>query len=250
MEMNMVRAADKNSKELKEISGLNLRYEKKFICVNDNLEDLIEELYLNSFCFKEIYQKRRINNLYFDDYDLNFYKQNVSGVGLREKYRIRWYGDDFSKIEYPTIEIKRKYGEVGDKISHKINELQYDLDLGDVFELQQLIINHLNDHQFLKNAFYQLSPALLNSYDRRYFLSACEKFRVTLDYGQRFYNPNIPRYVESKKAIDDRIIILELKYNTQHDFEARQIPQQFSYRVSRNSKYVQGIDLVNGQALF
>lgn len=242
----MVRAA---SSETKQLSGLNFRYERKYIFQTDYLNDLIDQLFLNSFSFTEIYNQRKVNNVYFDDYNFNYYKQNVAGIGTREKYRLRWYGEDFSKISSPTIEIKRKYGEVGDKISHKMKNLTYDLLLGDAFNLKQVLIDRLDDHSFLLNRLHLLHPALFNSYERRYFLSACEKFRVTLDFNQVFYNPSLPIYGETEKHINNQIVVLELKYALEDDMEARKISQQFNSRVSRNSKYVQGIDLINGQEL-
>jgi len=250
MAMNMVKAADNILKTKETVRGSNFRYERKFIFVSGYLEDLIEILYLNSFGFLEIYERRQVNNVYFDDNQLNFYKQNVSGVGKREKYRLRWYGDKFSEIANPTIEIKKKFGEVGDKISFKLNSFNYNLDSGNARELQQLAIEALHGDDSLANNLIRLNPTLYNSYERRYFLSACEKYRVTLDYNQQFYNPVFDHYRESIKHIDERIVVLELKYDMEHDFEARKIPQQFSSRVSRNSKYVQGIDLINERTLF
>ena len=246
----MEKVVDKLQGKNARLSGLNLRYERKFIFVGDNVEDIKNILYLNSYCFKEIYESRKINNVYFDDHDFNFYKQNVSGVGTREKYRLRWYGNDFFKIDGATLEIKRKFGEVGDKISSRLPQLKYDLNSGDAYALQQLLCTELGTKSFFLNAVSQLKPTLFNSYERRYFLSACQKFRVTLDYHQYFYSPLYSNILKSKKSIDKRIIILELKYSTKDDMEARNIPQQFRSRVSRNSKYVQGIDLIHGLPLF
>ncbi|MCW5515378.1 polyphosphate polymerase domain-containing protein [Muriicola sp. Z0-33] len=248
--MNTAKAADKISGMVDTVKGNNLRYERKFIFVSDYLEDLISLLYLNSYCFSEIYERRQVNNVYFDDNNLNFYKQNVSGVGEREKYRLRWYGDDFSSITNPTVEIKKKFGEVGDKLSFKIKDFNYQLDAGDAWDLKEQVLARLGDEQQLINNLSLLNPTLFNAYERRYFLSACGKFRVTLDYHQRFYNPGINQYQESIKKIDKRIVVLELKYDMADDFEARRISQQFSSRVSRNSKYVQGVDLINGRTLF
>ena len=250
MVMNTVKAADNIVTIKNPVRGTNLRYERKFIFTCDYLEDLIELLFLNSFCFQEIYERRQVNNVYLDDNNLNFYKQNVAGVGEREKYRLRWYGDLFAEISNPTLEIKKKFGEVGDKLSFKIKSLNYNLDSGNAQDLQKRAIEELHGEDRLIQTLMLLNPALFNSYERRYFLSACEKFRVTLDYNQQFYNPGIKRYQESLKTIDKRIVVLELKYDMANDFEARKISQQFSSRVSRNSKYVQGIDLINGQTLF
>jgi len=240
----MEKAVSKTKEDSLSGPGKNLRYERKFIFSGLYLEDLVQQLYLNSFGFKEVFDKRRINNVYFDDQSLNFYKQNVAGVGKREKFRLRWYGDDFSQVENPAIEIKKKFGEVGDKITHKLKDLAFDLNAVDAFKITGLITDKLDNHPFLKNKFYQLRPTLFNSYERRYFLSFCNKFRVTLDFHQRFYDPNYVNHKSSEQKIEDNVVVLELKYNLLDDYEARSISQEFGPRVSRNSKYVQGIDLV------
>ena len=60
MVKNMVKAVDnKNNKPL----GLNLRYERKFIYQNTILEDLIQDVLSNSYCFKEVYHRRAVNNI-------------------------------------------------------------------------------------------------------------------------------------------------------------------------------------------
>ncbi len=240
----MEKAVNKTKEASVPFPSKNLRYERKFIFFSTYLEDLVQQLYLNSFGFKEIFEKRRVNNMYFDDHNLNFYKQNVSGVGTREKYRLRWYGEDCTKAENPTIEIKKKSGEVGDKITHKVQDLTFDLNAFDSFQINRIIADKLHDHPFLKNKFHQLQPTLINSYERRYFLSSCNKYRVTLDFHQRFYNPDYANPMSSELSIADDMVVLELKYDLQDDSEARSISQEFGPRVSRNSKYVQGIDLI------
>lgn len=228
------------------VSSNNLRYERKFIFTSPYLEDLVQQLLCNSFGFKEIFERRMVNNVYFDDQNFNFYKQNVSGVGKREKYRLRWYGDNFSIIKNPSIEIKKKFGDVGDKIIHKLGNFELDINAVGTNNLIDLITEKIDEDPVFKNNLCQLKPTLLNSYERRYFLSDCTKFRVTLDYYQRFYDPNYMDYIYSERRIEDDIVVLELKYSLIDDSEARLISQEFSSRVSRNSKYVQGIDLIFG----
>ena len=248
--MNMAKAADKELLTKAGVKGANYRYERKFIFTFDYLEDLVQLLYLNSFCFSEIYERRQVNNVYFDDSNFNFYKQNVSGVGHREKYRLRWYGDIFTQIQNPTLEIKQKFGEVGDKLSYKTKDFNYNLKTGNARDFQLLAMDRLKDEQLLVNNLTLLHPTLFNCYERRYFLSACGKFRITLDYNQRFYHPELDNFSASARSIAKRVVVLELKYAMEDDFLARSISQQFSARVSRNSKYVQGIDLISGRTLF
>ncbi|TSE06030.1 polyphosphate polymerase domain-containing protein [Aquimarina algiphila] len=222
----------------------NLRYERKFIFQNIDLNDLIQTIvYTNNFCFEEIYSKRAVNNIYFDDNNYTFYKQNVSGDGIREKYRLRWYNSTPSIIKSPIIEIKKKIGEVGDKFSLKMPSFESNIESLSIDQINSQIIEALKEtkNEELIFKLHSLFPTLSNSYERRYFLSSCEKFRITLDFNMIFFNPN--NY--NDYHLIDNEIILELKYNKEYDNESRAITQQINSRLSKNSKYVRGIEIIH-----
>lgn len=224
----------------------NLRYERKFIYEHITPDDLIEtEVLVNSFCFREIFHRRSVNNIYFDDPDMSFYRQNVAGDEKRDKYRLRWYGDAFAEIKDPIVEIKKKQGAVGDKLSFKLKGLQHQLDTHPLGQTEQVILEAIEQSNNPELALNMrlLSPSLFNSYERRYFLSDCEKFRITIDYNMTFYNPQFETYEDSKTQLPD--VVLELKYKVEDDREARRLTQELTARLSKNSKYVRGVDLVN-----
>ncbi|WP_422082729.1 polyphosphate polymerase domain-containing protein [Ulvibacterium sp.] len=225
--------------------GKNLRFERKFIYKNVDLENVIQTVFINSFCFKEVFVRRKVNNIYFDDHNYSCYKQNVSGVGKREKFRLRWYGDDFNKIKDPVFEIKVKYGEVGDKISYKMEGFQASLNELSREEIYRVISENIKKPKSTLRARYgQLQPTLYNSYERKYYLSFCGKFRITLDYNQEFFDPDSANFRISRQNIDEREIVLELKYNIEYDDEARQITQELNSRLTKNSKYVNGVERI------
>lgn len=58
-----------------------------------------------------------------------------------------------------------------------------------------------------------------------------------------FYNPAFSNFAVSKVALSD--VVLELKYAVEDDKEARHLSQQLSSRLSKNSKYVRGVDLIH-----
>ncbi len=223
----------------------NLRFERKFILENHCLEEAVRLVHANSFCFKEIYNKRKINNIYFDDYKYTFYHQNVSGIGDRKKIRLRWYHDNFDTIINPTLETKIKYGEVGDKISFKMKSFSTSIkELRKGGVVLGLMKSNLSDNTLMMERLFSLKPALFNSYERKYYLSFCKRFRITLDFNQEFYNPDYAKYELSKEFINPREIVLELKYDLENDQIARRLVQEFNSRVSKNSKYVNGIDRI------
>lgn len=222
----------------------SLRFERKFIFEGMLLEDIINNVVLcNPYCFKEIFHRRSVNNIYFDDQNMSFYRQNVAGDANREKYRLRWYGDDFTQVTNPTFEIKMKYGETGDKYSYKLKGTSFNLTETQADGAQKLVEETLIAEENIKlyNNLRQLEPALYNTYERRYFLSHCERFRITLDYNMSFYNIKSSDFLQSKISADD--IVLELKYERAHDDESRNLTQLLPVRLSKNSKYVRGVDL-------
>ena len=224
----------------------NLRYERKFVYTHLSAEDLIDtEVLCNGFCFREIFHRRTVNNLYLDDQNMSFYRQNVAGDEEREKFRIRWYGDDFQDVTNPTVEIKKKFGAVGDKVSFKYSSFtaQLNTTAADLFKTKIEKIANANDDLKLASSLACLQPSLYNSYERRYFLSACELYRITVDYNMTFYNPAFSNFAVSKVALPD--VVLELKYAVADDKEARHLSQQLSARLSKNSKYVRGVDLIH-----
>ena len=220
----------------------NYRFERKFVYQAQELDDLINSKVLNNaFFFREVFERRTINNIYFDDANRSFYKMNVSGVGYRSKYRLRWYGDSFKEIVKPVLEIKKKFGEAGEKLLHPLPQLSLDISSKPADEVYHLIKAEIKDEKLL-SVMDRLFPVLYNSYERRYFLSADEKFRITLDYNMKFYNPNVDQYMITEAGIEH--LVLELKYPIEHDFEGRKLSQFFDERLSKNSKYVLGCDLL------
>lgn len=224
----------------------NHRYERKFIYTHLSAEDLIDtEVLSNGFCFREIFHRRTVNNLYLDDQNMSFYRQNVAGDEEREKFRIRWYGDDFQNVTKPTVEIKKKFGAVGDKVSFKYKSFTTQLNSSAADDFKSSIEKTAENNEDLKlsSSLACLQPALYNSYERRYFLSACELYRITIDYNMVFYNPAFSDFSVSKASLTD--VVLELKYAVKDDKAARALSQQLSARLSKNSKYVRGVDLIH-----
>jgi len=245
MVRNMEKAADSLTQNTEAVA--NLRFERKYVYQNTHFEDLIQRVYLNSFGFKEVFHKRKINNIYFDDSNYNFYKQNVEGVANRKKLRLRWYGYDTAQIIDPTIEVKKKMGEVGDKDSYRLKGTSLNLNVKTANDIQAYLIENTHQYIAINQSLKALHPTLLNTYERRYFLSLCGRYRITVDFNQAFYNPNYRSFEHSELQLN--AVVLELKYAVEDDTDARQVSQQINTRLSKNSKYVTGIDMLYHTAL-
>ena len=222
----------------------NFRYERKFTVPTSFTFKTVEQyIKRNSSLFREVFHIRQVNNIYFDTAGYNDYFDNVLGVSDRKKIRIRWYGDTFGEIKKPVLEVKIKKGIVGDKWSFKLEPFKLD----DAFTNDKIqeIFKASNLPLPILESVKMVTPTLLNSYHRRYYLSADNKYRVTLDFDLLYHKIDIRFNTFSFKspAVDENKII-ELKYGLEDDTHAHRISTQFPFRLNKNSKYVNGVNTI------
>ena len=219
-----------------------LRYERKFLITDYSHLDVEQMLKLHPACFSEIFYERTINNIYFDTLGLGYYYDNVEGSTERLKVRIRWYGDLFGPIAEPILEYKIKKGLLGRKESHALESFVLDKK----FDKQQ-IENALKNEQIplvVKNELLSLKPVLLNSYTRKYFLSADKNFRITIDHHLTYYRIGYGGNTFANSSVDHNATVLELKYDSSMEAEAKAVGNLFPFAMTKNSKYLQGLERV------
>ena len=226
--------------ERKVINKECYRYERKFIVPVTIKHNIIYLISNNPGHFSEIYKERQINNIYLDTLNFNYLKDNINGNTIRKKVRIRWYGNLYGNVQ-PILEIKIKSGLVGTKKSFKLPTININQDINiqdfrNILRLAELPQNILSE-------VILLDFTLLNSYSRKYFLSSCNQIRLTYDSNLYYYNlrnyNNINLY-----SIKDESNIIELKYNQKEDNIVSEITNSFPFRLSRNSKYINGFKLI------
>ena len=217
----------------------DFRYERKFLVRNLDRWQADPIILQNSAGFQRLHMPRTVNNVYFDDPGFSFFKDNVEGDSRRHKVRIRWYGDDLDQISDPVLEIKSKINQVGSKIRFPVEN----------FSLSKLSEPDQIDKWLEKCASYSpllpyvgtLRPAIINSYRRSYFLSFDKKFRLTMDDNLEFFHPTDKINPNYGDLWEDRSLVIELKYDKNADFQAREISNEFPFRLSKMSKYVAGV---------
>jgi hypothetical protein len=219
------------------------RYERKFL-VEDLHPAQVEALVrLHPRLFYAPYPPRYVNNLYLDTADLEHYFDNVHGAAQRRKVRVRWYGALLGPIEQPVLEIKVKDGYVGTKRSYGLPAFRLAPGLSDA-ALQRLFAA-ADVPGAVRCELRCLHLALLNRYYRRYYASRDGRFRLTLDTELTYYRANGAlgnRFVHRQASA--RQVIVELKYGLEHEPEAGRVAGYFPFRLTRSSKYVQGIERV------
>lgn len=199
------------------------RYERKFL-LNPYQGMAVKHLVkMNPAGFTQAYIPRTINNIYYDTSDLSHFRENIAGVSPRKKVRVRWYGA-FGSIIKPTLEIKSKDGEVVTKYSKILN-------ISNLERIPELLVKTGNKYL----------PVLKNSYFRQYYISADRKIRLTIDTKVTFDDVSTKLSTSPQRPLPPTII--ELKYALPDEKRAVEVASYFPYRLTKSSKYEQGVSL-------
>ena len=218
----------------------NYRYERKFNVLGLSPEYIEKIIKNHPAMFSEIFYKRYINNIYFDDYDFTGFYKNINGNYERIKYRIRWYGNFYGKIENPLLEIKIRRGYIGEKISYNLKPFEI-FENVNINNIMTIILNSDLPEQVILYIKSQL-PVVANRYARKYFKSADNKFRITLDTNISYYQLNGINLSFKHKLKDYDPVVLELKYDVEDEEYVSEITSLLPFRITRNSKYANAVE--------
>lgn len=158
--------------------------------------------------------KYLIRSIYFDNADDKALREKKDGVQKREKFRIRYYNDDFS---YITLEKKMKHNSLCLKLDAVITEKECrKLLVGDT----GWMITHESDivrELYCKMNSQQLRPRVLVSYIREPYVYEAGNVRVTFDSHIRtslFHREFLEEKTYDISALDNLgELILEVKYD-------------------------------------
>lgn len=204
------------------------RYELKFAIDHLSAAAITANILCHPASFTKAFPDRQVNNIYLDTLDFDCFHQNVEGHPRRSKMRLRWYGHHAMPTQSSTLEIKHKQAELGWKEN-------FPMDAGGITTKAGL----MEAIQATRSSMSLLVPTLHNTYQRSYYLSADQKFRITIDTDQRF---RLPLQQHVPLQIENYPVILELKYAAEDAEFAREITDYFKFRQTKNSKYVTGIE--------
>ena len=196
-------------------------------------------LRLNPSAFRHHYDDRYVNSLYCDTADLTRYDENLSGISQRRKVRIRWY-HELTEPSKARLEFKIRVAGKGYKEIFPINLAPSTFDQPWSDQLREAR-RELPVEAIAMWGVEQM-PVLICRYRRSYYLSACGRFRATIDrdievFDQRYNSrPNVTR----SRSLG-AYILLELKASDAYEDELARIASSCPLRPSRHSKYVNGI---------
>jgi hypothetical protein len=222
----------------------NARLEIKFVSQAVEYHKLLSWLQSHPAGFSAPFPPRPVNNVYFDTHCYSAFTENLMGVSARTKVRYRWYG---ASIEPDTgvLEIKRKRNYFGWKLHYKVPDKPGTQGLS-WREIRQNLREHLSQEGrvwFDANPF----PIIINRYHRLYFLSADGRIRATVDTKQAVWDQRFKPYPNySHRANLPNSMVIEFKFNREHRDYASGVLQGMPLRVSRHSKYINGVRAIQG----
>jgi hypothetical protein len=220
-----------------------LRYELKLVCDAHWLPQARAWIRLHSAGFAVAYPPRRVNSLYLDTLHLSSLNDNLTGVHVRQKLRLRWYGDEMAEIQ-PVLELKQKRDLLGRK---KQAALPCKLNLTWPWKetIETVRANVGPEWQALLQTVNQ--PALLNHYQREYYVTPDGAMRITLDFAQAAYDQRLalrPNLCIRLPVADT--VVIEIKAAQEHVERVQEAVAQFPVPRSRNSKYINGLQAALG----
>ena len=216
------------------------RYERKFLIDGTDRYTVERIIRSNTQNLKTLFPPRRINNIYFDDIEMHAFHDNLEGITNRRKFRIRWYGNDiYGLIHKPVLEIKIRNNSVGMKEKYSLPPISLNNKTSHL-DIREILLKS-NIPSIRKEELMRLSPKLVNGYSRKYLISSDKKYRLTLDNDLFYIKSNQRKIFSNYKITNTKSTVMEIKYNRDDDDKISKLTSQFDFRLTKNSKYVNGV---------
>ena len=211
------------------------RLEKKFVFLPGDSRK-IELLKIEGY-FRKIYNKRKVNSIYYDTLDLNCLWDNINGFSNRDKYRVRWY-DDINNSEV-FFEKKKKINQATQKTKISLGKFKNQEDLNFFLKSNDFV------NSIFKITSLNLVQVLTVSYNRDYYLDDKNKLRITFDKNIKTHQNYEGSFFRNLANISNNI--LEFKYLLKDSDYVRQkiYNLNFNLRNQKFSKYVQSFMILN-----
>ena len=218
----------------------NGRYERKFLADSRDAAAVAGVVHRHPAVFREVFPERVVNNVYLDTASRRDYHDHVSGVSVRKKYRVRWYGE-MAPHGAAALEVKSRHGSLTGKDTYALD--RFELDGYSWSRAVAAAFDRSTLPGALRLGLHLTEPALVNRYRRRYFLSADSRVRLTIDASLEWFA--IGRHSLTRVGHGQSpSVIVELKYGPDDADTAAGVTSLLPWRLSRFSKYVRGIDAI------
>ena len=154
-----------------------------------------------------------IRSLYFDNFNDKALMEKINGYSKREKFRIRFYNDNFSFIR---LEKKSKINGLCTKFSAPLTKKECEKILNNDIEWMLNSDKSLIQELYFKMKSQMLKPKTVVDYTREAYIYKPGNVRITIDsnvksgiYSKDMFNTNLP----TMKIPNNDTIILEVKFD-------------------------------------
>jgi hypothetical protein len=146
------------------------------------------------------------------------------------------------EVKRPVLEFKIKRGMVGAKDAFELKPFAVETGMGAEAVFQSIAGSDLPAEAL--RALHGYEPVLLNRYQRKYFISADRLYRITVDWNLDYYRFDRHANTFRCRRHDRESTVVELKYSGEIDRIDDRVAGYFPFRVTRMSKFVTGMHLV------
>jgi len=218
------------------------RQEIKFVANRSDYDLILQWIMTHALGFRVAYPERTVNNVYFDTYELMAYAENLAGVSQRTKVRYRWYGES----RYPDrgrLEIKQKRNQYGWKLNFDVKDVTWSNDDTWAKIVREIALQAGPQARLWLDQFPL--PVMINRYHRHYYLSACGRIRITLDFDQQVWDQRYsPTPSFRRQANLPETFVFECKFDRYERELASRVLLGLPIRVSRHSKYMNAVTAI------
>ena len=212
-----------------------MRHEIKFI-LNDFELLKFKSWIISQTRFKKKYEPRTVNSIYFDDINDSSANDNLAGISLREKYRLRWYNNDFDKIT--RFEIKKRV--------NRLNYKEYfDFEPSEKISSEMTNKNYAEIcHKKLLNwnprYSFELFPKIQIQYFREYY-EDINNVRLTIDNKIKFWKSLDNQKMFYGNSLSYELNIAEIKFSPDLYGYVSKLLNYTRFIPKRHSKYLIGL---------
>ena len=215
----------------------NYRYELKYILNESTINEALKLIHIKAKAIKK-FESRTVNSIYFDDINFSNANDNLIGLSMRKKFRLRWY-DNLDSVNF---EVKSKLNRLNSKRLIPI--------LLEDKKIKDLTISEINDicQKQIFNKFKILTnhnePTLGVKYIREYY-ERQDGIRITIDNKISFYQILKNNKINDINFLNYGFSILEIKFNPKLLYNVENILKDFKVLLTRHSKYLIGLKLLS-----
>ena len=218
-----------------------MRYERKYLLKQGCRETIVFGVYAMPFSVREQFPDRNVNSIYFEDWGDTAARDQAEGVGIRGKFRLRWYGSQ-NIIENGVLEFKSKQGFIGKKrIFQAVPGTQHVQSFLSSWDKQ---LKSSEVFEFLNGSGYR--PLAKVSYRRKYLI-VDESLRLTVDDRLHFSPVSIGGNGVDPICPPD--VVVEIKYSVEQEADAINLGQCLGLRYTKYSKYARCLQELSERSL-